>query len=159
MISDYLHNDFDTTKCDELSAEIMDLLHALLSFGFYFSSEHLQDITIPLIQGLENRIDHERKTKQQSQRQRRRSSLLFWTPSQKLSDQKISRSPESSDVIPSYIFIYIFIYLFHYIYFNFLYYRKIYFVVVQAHFDKVLKVIIKMDQIYQYLKKLKIYLV
>jgi hypothetical protein len=50
MISDYLQNDFDSNKCDELSAEIMDLLYALLSFGFYCSFEHIYDITVPLIQ-------------------------------------------------------------------------------------------------------------
>jgi hypothetical protein len=50
MISDYLQNDFDSNKCDELSAEIMDLLYALLSFGFYCSFEHIYDITLPLIQ-------------------------------------------------------------------------------------------------------------
>jgi hypothetical protein len=50
MISDYLQTDFDSNRCDELSAEIMDLLHSLLSFGFYFSFDHLYDITLPLIQ-------------------------------------------------------------------------------------------------------------
>lgn len=50
MISDYLQNDFDCNKCDDLSAEIMDLLYALISFGFYYSFDHLYDITVPLIQ-------------------------------------------------------------------------------------------------------------
>lgn len=50
IISDYLHNELDATRCDELSAEMIDLLYSLVEFGFYHTPIHLQDIIVPLIQ-------------------------------------------------------------------------------------------------------------
>lgn len=50
IISDYLYHNLDTKNCDELSAEMMELLCSLIKFGFYHTMEHLQDITFPLIQ-------------------------------------------------------------------------------------------------------------
>jgi hypothetical protein len=50
ILSHYLHNEFDTTNCDELTSEVLELLRSLVSFGFYSSHDKLNDILIPLLQ-------------------------------------------------------------------------------------------------------------
>ena len=50
LISDYIRSDLNTTRCDELSSEMIDLLESLILFGFYRTPLQLQDILIPLIQ-------------------------------------------------------------------------------------------------------------
>lgn len=53
IISEYLHNELDTTSCDEFSAEMIDLLLALVKFGFYNTPIQLCDIVAPLIRALD----------------------------------------------------------------------------------------------------------
>ena len=53
FISEYLHNKFDATKCDELSAEVMDMLEALIKFGFYSTPVQLKDVIEPLVGALD----------------------------------------------------------------------------------------------------------
>ena len=53
IISEYLHNELDTTACDEFSAEMIDLLLALVKFGFYNTPIQLCDIVAPLIRALD----------------------------------------------------------------------------------------------------------
>ena len=48
-ISKYISVDFDPRYCDELSVEIVKMLQNLIDFGFYQTSEQLEDVTIPLI--------------------------------------------------------------------------------------------------------------
>ena len=52
IISDYIHNELDATNCDELSAEMLDLLLSLIKFGYYNSLAHLQDVIVPLTKAL-----------------------------------------------------------------------------------------------------------
>lgn len=54
IISDYINNDLDTTKCDELSTEMISLLESLTQFGFYSTSAQLQDVINPLVQVLDD---------------------------------------------------------------------------------------------------------
>jgi hypothetical protein len=54
LISEFLHYGLDATKCDELSSEMMDTLLDLMQFGFYDSTEQLQDIITPLVQALDD---------------------------------------------------------------------------------------------------------
>lgn len=54
LISQYIHNDLNSRKCDALSAEMMDMLHALMMFGFYYTPQHLQDTVVPLIHALDH---------------------------------------------------------------------------------------------------------
>ena len=77
FISDYLYNQLDTTKCDELSAEMIDLLLALMKFGFYNTAEQIQDIINPLITALD---DHKNNVSRfaQTGRIRRHSSLSIF---------------------------------------------------------------------------------
>jgi hypothetical protein len=49
IISDYLHSDLDLRHCDELSSEMLDLLLALMKFGFFSSEAQLQDVVVPVI--------------------------------------------------------------------------------------------------------------
>ena len=53
IISDYLHHNLDITHCDDLSAEMMALLLELVRFGYYNTTEQLQDIIDPLVLALE----------------------------------------------------------------------------------------------------------
>ena len=50
LISEYLHHQLDITKCDELSAEMLDLLLSLMKFGFYNTAEQIQDVVDPLVE-------------------------------------------------------------------------------------------------------------
>ena len=59
-ISDYLHGKFNATQCDELSQEVMDLLEALVRFGFYTTEAQLRDVAEPLVAAL----DSHRRTRQ-----------------------------------------------------------------------------------------------
>ena len=54
LISIYVHTGLNSKKCDVLSGEMMDLLHALMMFGFYYTPQHLQDTIVPLIKALDN---------------------------------------------------------------------------------------------------------
>ena len=58
IVADYFHNGFDATKCDELSAEMVDLLLDLIRFGFYSTPEQLQDIINPLVDALDQHRCH-----------------------------------------------------------------------------------------------------
>jgi hypothetical protein len=49
LISEYLQDNLNSKKCDELSSEMIELLFALMKFGFYHTSEQLKDIITPLI--------------------------------------------------------------------------------------------------------------
>lgn len=53
IISDYIHNELDTTNCDELSSEMIALLMSLMKFGFYNTPNQLIDIVIPLTKALD----------------------------------------------------------------------------------------------------------
>jgi hypothetical protein len=68
IISDYIHHEMDTTNCDELSAEMMELLLSLIKFGFYTSLTQLQDIIVPLTKALgEHRNVSKKKTQRRKQ--------------------------------------------------------------------------------------------
>jgi hypothetical protein len=54
IISDYIRHEMDTTKCDELSSEMMKLMESLMIFGFYSTPGQLHDILGPLIQALDD---------------------------------------------------------------------------------------------------------
>jgi hypothetical protein len=49
IISDYLHSELDLRHCDELSSEMLDLLLALMKFGYFSSEAQLQDVVAPLV--------------------------------------------------------------------------------------------------------------
>jgi hypothetical protein len=49
LIAEYLRDNLNSKKCDELSSEMIELLFALMKFGFYHSSEQLKDIIVPLV--------------------------------------------------------------------------------------------------------------
>lgn len=48
IISDYINKEFDINQCDELSSEILDLLFALMKFGYFSTESQLQDVVAPL---------------------------------------------------------------------------------------------------------------
>jgi hypothetical protein len=52
IISDYLHNTLDITKCDDLSSEAIDLVLCLMKYGYYSNAGQLQDIIHPLVEAL-----------------------------------------------------------------------------------------------------------
>lgn len=54
VISVYIQNSLDATKCDDLSAEMMDLLQSIIKFGYYHKPAHLRDILQPLVGALDN---------------------------------------------------------------------------------------------------------
>lgn len=54
VISRYLNFKLNGAQFDEFSAEVMDLLSNLISFGFYHSHDQLNDIMIPLIIALDD---------------------------------------------------------------------------------------------------------
>lgn len=54
IISEYLHNKLDASKCDELSSEMLDTLLILMKFGYYNSTAQLQDIIVPLVHALDD---------------------------------------------------------------------------------------------------------
>jgi hypothetical protein len=54
IISDFIHNELDTRKCDELSSEMIYLLLALMKFGFYSNIRQLKDVINPLAKALDN---------------------------------------------------------------------------------------------------------
>ena len=58
IISDYFHDVFDASNCNELSAEMVDLLLDLIRFGFYSTPEQLQDIINPLVDALDQHRCH-----------------------------------------------------------------------------------------------------
>lgn len=55
IISEYLYNELDATKCDDLTCEMIALLLSLIKFGFYKTREQLVDIMTPLIRFLDER--------------------------------------------------------------------------------------------------------
>jgi hypothetical protein len=50
ILSDYLHGELRNGPYNELSAEIMDLLFALIKFGFYHTKDHLVDVIRPIVE-------------------------------------------------------------------------------------------------------------
>jgi hypothetical protein len=62
IIVEYINGSMDVTKCDELSSEMIDLLLALMRFGFYSNVHELQDIISTLGKTLE---DHKNSSKKQ----------------------------------------------------------------------------------------------
>jgi hypothetical protein len=53
VISEYIRTTLAGAKCDEFSAELMDLLQTLINFGFYSTPEQIRDILSPLVVGLD----------------------------------------------------------------------------------------------------------
>lgn len=53
IIADYVNEELDPHNCDELSAEMMDLLFALVSFGFYVTSPQILEVLRPLVRILD----------------------------------------------------------------------------------------------------------
>ena len=74
IISDYIHHELDTTNCDELSAEMLELLLSLIKFGFYTSLIHLQDVIVPLTKAL-----GEHRHASNKKRQRKKHTVGFDT--------------------------------------------------------------------------------
>jgi hypothetical protein len=58
LLSDYVHDDLDLSCCDELSAESIELLQALVKFGFYEKVPQILDILQPLLKVLDK---HQKK--------------------------------------------------------------------------------------------------
>lgn len=88
IISDYLHHDLETQRCDGLSSEMLALLLAMMKFGFYHTIPQLKDVILPLTRALDEHrgISH-------SQMMNTNSTLLsdsFRTPSTSLSSNKPS---------------------------------------------------------------------
>jgi hypothetical protein len=53
VISEYIRTSLTASKCDEFSAELMDLLQTLINFGFYSTPQQIRDILGPLVLGLD----------------------------------------------------------------------------------------------------------
>jgi hypothetical protein len=54
VIIDYYRQSFESDECDELSAEMSEMLHMLINFGFYSKKEQLEDVIRPLMQSLDH---------------------------------------------------------------------------------------------------------
>lgn len=54
IISEYIHSELETRRCDELSSEMLALLLTLIRFGFYQSVLQLKDVIIPLTVALDD---------------------------------------------------------------------------------------------------------
>lgn len=54
LISDYLACHLDLRRCDDMSIEILQLLKALVNFGFYTTIPQILDILKPLLEILDN---------------------------------------------------------------------------------------------------------
>ncbi len=52
ILSEYVRNDLDLSYCDELSAEAIELLEALVNFGFYVEVPQILDIWKPMLKVL-----------------------------------------------------------------------------------------------------------
>lgn len=61
IIVEYINDSMDMTQCDELSSEMIDLLLALMRFGFYSNVIELQDIISTLGKTLEDHKNSSRK--------------------------------------------------------------------------------------------------
>lgn len=53
LISDYIHNELETQRCDGLSSEMLALLLTMMKFGFYHKIEQLKDVIFPLTRALD----------------------------------------------------------------------------------------------------------
>lgn len=54
LIAEYLNDNLDLHRCDELSIEVMQLLKALVEFGFYCTVPQILDVLQPLMKTLDD---------------------------------------------------------------------------------------------------------
>lgn len=57
IIADYINEELDPHNCDELSTEMLDLLFALVNFGFYSTTAQILEVLRPLVRVLD---EHQR---------------------------------------------------------------------------------------------------
>jgi hypothetical protein len=77
IISEFLHHGLDATQCNELSSEMMDTLLVLMQFGFYDSTEQLQDIIAPLVQALDDHFMNRSKDIKNNNIKKKSSIILL----------------------------------------------------------------------------------
>eukprot|EP01031_Cornospumella_fuschlensis_P034622 gene34622-41926_t len=93
IISDYINQELDPENCDELSAEMLDLLYALVDFGFYTTGPQIVGVLKPLVRILD---EH-----QKSPAIRRAAELSRQSLASKKAISKSSRKVKSSKVAAS----------------------------------------------------------
>jgi hypothetical protein len=76
IISEYLQNELDATRCDDMSSEMMETLLDLMKFGFYDSTEQLQNVISPLVQALDDHFMNRGKD-QNKMNSKKKSSILL----------------------------------------------------------------------------------
>ncbi len=85
LLSDYVHNHLDLAYCDELSAESIELLQALVKFGFYEKVPQILDILQPLLKVLDKHQSYSGESTKIKDEEEQSSSKLVETKSNRFS--------------------------------------------------------------------------
>lgn len=101
LLSEYIRDELDLSHCDELSAEAIELLQALVKFGFYTEVPQILDIWKPMMKILAE-LQISSASKKKSNTRGRSLTGLFrskWTNGSKNPNVSENEAPEDSENI------------------------------------------------------------